>query len=74
MQSLSVDDFYAGEGSDNTGVPTKLITSNFSLKISVYNPATMFGIHVTSGPISLVYSEITIATGQVMFASTLFSS
>ncbi|KAJ0989261.1 hypothetical protein J5N97_007617 [Dioscorea zingiberensis] len=65
VKSLSVDDFYSGEGSDNTGVPTKLITSNFSLKIGVYNPATMFGIHITSGPINLMYSEITIATGQL---------
>lgn len=60
-----MDDFYAGEGSDSTGVPTKMITVNCSLKINVYNPATMFGIHVTSGPINLIYSEITIATGQV---------
>lgn len=65
VKSLSMDDFYAGEGSDSTGVPTKMVTMNCSLKINVYNPATMFGIHVTSGPINLKYSEITIATGQL---------
>lgn len=63
-----MDDFYAGEGTDTTGVPTKMVTVNCSVKISVYNTATMFGIHVTSGPIRLKFSEITIATGEVSFS------
>ena len=50
---------------DSTGVPTKMLTVNVSLKISVYNPATLFGIHVSSTPVNLVYSEIVVATGQV---------
>jgi hypothetical protein len=66
VQSLVMDDFYAGEGTDHSGVPTKLVTTNCSLHVSVYNPATMFGIHVTSGPIRLIYSEISIAVGQVL--------
>ncbi|PWZ07364.1 hypothetical protein Zm00014a_017006 [Zea mays] len=65
VKSLVMDDFYAGEGTDHSGVPTKLVTTNCSLHVSVYNPATMFGIHVTSGPIRLIYSEISIAVGQV---------
>ncbi|KAG2604405.1 hypothetical protein PVAP13_4NG060200 [Panicum virgatum] len=65
VKSLVMDDFYAGEGTDHSGVPTKLVTTNCSLHISVYNPATMFGIHVTSGPIHLIYSEISIAVGQL---------
>lgn len=65
LQSLSVNNFYVGEGSDSTGVPTKMLTMNGTLKINVYNPATLFGIHVSSTPINLVYSEIVIATGQV---------
>ncbi|XP_058192492.1 uncharacterized protein LOC131309847 [Rhododendron vialii] len=65
VKSLAVNNIYLGEGSDNTGVPTKMLTVNGSLRISVYNPATFFGIHVSSTPISLVYSEITVATGQL---------
>ncbi|XP_057474037.1 uncharacterized protein LOC130762416 [Actinidia eriantha] len=63
--SLAVNNIYVGEGSDSTGVVTKMLTVNGSLRISVYNPATFFGIHVSSSPISLVYSEITVATGQL---------
>ncbi|KAJ6415966.1 hypothetical protein OIU84_004708 [Salix udensis] len=63
--SLVVNNFYVGEGSDSSGVPTKMLTLNGSLRMSVYNPATIFGIHVSSTPINLVYSEIPIATGQL---------
>lgn len=73
FQSLAVHNFYVGEGSDSTGVPTKLLTLNSTLRLSVYNPATIFGIHVTSTPIDLIYSEIVVASGQVInYAELLF--
>ncbi|XVF74576.1 hypothetical protein PTKIN_Ptkin13bG0120900 [Pterospermum kingtungense] len=65
VKSLAVHNFYVGEGSDFSGVPTKMLTVNGSLKLSVYNPATIFGIHVSSNPINLLYSEIPVATGQL---------
>ncbi|KAK1265237.1 hypothetical protein QJS04_geneDACA022451 [Acorus gramineus] len=34
-------------------------------RISVYNPASLFGIHVSSSAVNLVFSEIALATGQV---------
>ena len=66
-----MDDFYVGEGTDHSGFPTKLVTVNCSLNIAVYDPATMFGIHVTSGPIRLLYSEISIGAGQVCLSTVL---
>ncbi|XP_024025649.1 uncharacterized protein LOC21385468 [Morus notabilis] len=65
LKSLTVHNFYFGEGSDVTGVPTKLLTLNCSVRMSVYNPASFFGIHVSSSPISLMYSEIAVAKGQL---------
>ena len=67
FQSLTVHNFYFGEGSDSTGVPTKMVTMNSSVRMTVYNRATFFGIHVSSTPINLMYSEIAVATGQVNF-------
>ena len=61
--------FYVGEGSDFTGVLTKMLTVNGTLRMSIYNPATFFGIHVHSTPINLVFSEITVATGEVTILS-----
>ncbi|XP_002514290.2 uncharacterized protein LOC8268356 [Ricinus communis] len=65
VQSLSVHNFYFGQGSDMTGVPTKMLTVNCSVNISVYNPATFFGIHVTFMPVHLMYYEIIVATGEL---------
>ncbi|XP_052180419.1 uncharacterized protein LOC127793754 [Diospyros lotus] len=65
MKSLTVHNVYVGEGSDFTGVPSRMLFINSSLRFRVYNPATFFGIHVTSAPINLKYSEITVATGQL---------
>jgi len=65
LQSLTVHNLYVGEGLDFTGVPTKMLTVNVTLRMSIYNPATFFGIHVHSTPINLVFSDITIATGEV---------
>ncbi|KAJ9190194.1 hypothetical protein P3X46_001422 [Hevea brasiliensis] len=65
VKSLLVSNFYVGEGSDFSGVPTKMLTVNGSLRMNIYNPATIFGIHVSSTPINLIYSEIPVATGQL---------
>lgn len=65
MKSLSVNNLYVGEGSDASGVPTKMLTVNATAKMNIYNPATIFGIHVSSSPVNLIYSEITVATGQL---------
>ncbi|ONI15899.1 hypothetical protein PRUPE_3G068000 [Prunus persica] len=65
VKSLEISNFYIGEGSDSSGVPTKMLTVNGSLRLSVHNSASMFGIHVSSAPIILAYSEISVATGQL---------
>lgn len=72
LQSMTVHNVYFGEGSDTTGVPTKLLTINCSLRITVHNPATFFGIHVSSSPINLMYSQIAVASGQVKLLTTNF--
>ncbi|KAM0913601.1 hypothetical protein ACQ4PT_012037 [Festuca glaucescens] len=65
VKSLTVDNLYDGEGVDHTGVPTKLVTVHCLLKIDVDNPSTMFGIHVSSSSMQLMYSQIPIANGQL---------
>ncbi|PIM97802.1 hypothetical protein CDL12_29724 [Handroanthus impetiginosus] len=65
IKSLMVHNLYFGEGSDHTGVPTKLLTVNCSASLAIYNPARFFGIHVSSPSANLIFSEITVATGQM---------
>ncbi|WOG92141.1 hypothetical protein DCAR_0311401 [Daucus carota subsp. sativus] len=52
-------------GPDFTGVPTNMLTVNGTLRLSVYNPATFFGIRVSSTPVNLIYSDVVAATGQL---------
>ncbi|KAL9232088.1 hypothetical protein vseg_007233 [Gypsophila vaccaria] len=65
LKSLAVNNLYVAEATDFSGVPTRVITINATLKIGIYNPATFFGIHVTSTPVSLLYSRIVVATGEL---------
>ncbi|XP_031285076.1 uncharacterized protein LOC116143765 [Pistacia vera] len=65
VKSLSIHNFYLGVGTDMTGVPTKMLTLNCSMKMNVYNPATFFGIHLSATPVNLMFSEITVATGEL---------
>lgn len=65
VKSLTVNSLYIGEGSDSSGVITKMLTINSSLRLGVHNPATFFGIHVSSNAVNLLYSDIVIVTGQL---------
>ncbi|KAF7813840.1 Late embryogenesis abundant protein [Senna tora] len=65
VKSLTVHNFYFGAGTDLTGVPTKMLTTNCSMKMTVYNPATFFGIRVSSKSVNLMYSDIAVATGEL---------
>ncbi|CAL0323991.1 unnamed protein product [Lupinus luteus] len=65
VKSFTLHNFYFGEGSDLTGVATKMLTVNCSIIMTVHNPATFFGIHVSSNPVNLMYSEVTVATGEL---------
>ncbi|KAL2929144.1 NDR1/HIN1-like protein 10, partial [Bienertia sinuspersici] len=64
-KDVAVNSFYFGEGSDLTGVPTKILTINCSLRMRVHNPATFFGIHVSCSTINLRYYDLIIASGQL---------
>lgn len=52
-------------GSDGTGVSTDMISMNATVKLNFRNTATFFGVHVTSTPVALSYSQLTIGFGNV---------
>ncbi|KAG8632636.1 hypothetical protein MANES_18G038901v8 [Manihot esculenta] len=65
MKSITFEQFSIQAGSDSTGVATDMITVNSTVKMIYRNTGTFFGVHVTSTPVDLSYSEITIASGNV---------
>ncbi|OMO78910.1 Late embryogenesis abundant protein, LEA-14 [Corchorus capsularis] len=65
MQSIKFEQFKIQAGSDSTGVATDMITVNSTVKMLYRNTGTFFGVHVTSTPLDLSYSQITIASGTI---------
>lgn len=63
MKSIKFERFVVQAGADGTGVATDMMSLNSTLKFNFRNTATFFGLHVTSTPIDLSYSEITIGSG-----------
>ncbi|ERN16057.1 hypothetical protein AMTRI_Chr11g152010 [Amborella trichopoda] len=66
MQSVRFRSFNVHAGSDPSGVPTKILSINGTVKLSFRNPATFFGVHVTSTPIILHYDSLKIASGDMI--------
>ncbi|XP_015884283.3 uncharacterized protein LOC107419955 [Ziziphus jujuba] len=65
LQSIKFEQFKIQAGSDFTGVATDMISMNASVKLTFRNTGTFFGVHVTSTPLDLSYSQITIASGTI---------
>ncbi|XP_021752991.1 uncharacterized protein LOC110718474 [Chenopodium quinoa] len=58
-------DYTIQAGMDGTGVPTDMLSLNSTVRISYKNPATFFGVHVTSTPFELYYYQLKVASGQM---------
>lgn len=65
MRSITFEEFQIQAGSDFSGVATDMITMNSTVKMTYRNTGTFFGVHVTSSPVDLSYSDIPIGTGTV---------
>lgn len=66
VKSIKFDQFKIQAGSDSTGVATDMISINATLKLTFRNTGTFFGVHVTPTPIDLDYSEMTVASGNMI--------
>ncbi|KAL5984109.1 hypothetical protein ACLOJK_018211 [Asimina triloba] len=62
--SIVFESFNVQAGMDGTGVPTKMLSLNSTVRIFFRNPATFFGVHVTSTPLELYYYQLQIASGN----------
>ncbi|KAK7251690.1 hypothetical protein RIF29_35105 [Crotalaria pallida] len=65
VKSIKFDHVQVQAGSDATGVTTDMISMNSTVKFTYRNTGTFFGVHVTSTPLDLTYSEIVIASGNM---------
>ncbi|GMI68822.1 companion of cellulose synthase 1 [Hibiscus trionum] len=65
MKSISFNEFGVQAGADFSGVSTEMVSMNCTVKLTYRNTATFFGVHVTSTPLDLSYSQLTVATGSI---------
>ncbi|XP_057957807.1 uncharacterized protein LOC131150808 [Malania oleifera] len=65
VKSIAFDEFNIQAGMDSTGVATDMVSMNSTVKLTFRNTATFFGVHVTSTPLDLSYSQLTLATGTI---------
>ncbi|KAF7810747.1 Late embryogenesis abundant protein [Senna tora] len=65
VKDIVFEDLNIQAGNDATGVPTDMLSLKSTVKILYRNPATFFGVHVTSTPLQLHYYQLNIASGQM---------
>ncbi|GAV81007.1 LEA_2 domain-containing protein [Cephalotus follicularis] len=65
MKSILFEEFAVQAGSDFSGVATEMVSMNCTVKLIFHNAATFFGVHVTSTPLDLFYSQLAVATGTI---------
>jgi hypothetical protein len=59
------DQFVIQAGEDFSGVATNMVSMNSTVTLTFRNTATFFGVHVTSIPLDLYYSQLIVASGTV---------
>lgn len=64
-QSIKFERFMVQAGSDATGVSTDMMSMNATVKFTFQNTAMFFGVHVSSTPVAISYSQLTIGSGDV---------
>ncbi|KAF8377553.1 hypothetical protein HHK36_030935 [Tetracentron sinense] len=65
MKSITFEQFGIQAGSDFSGVATDMVSMNSTVKLTFRNTATFFGVHVTSAPLDLSYSQLTLGSGTM---------
>ncbi|KAI3441177.1 LEA_2 domain-containing protein [Psidium guajava] len=65
VKHVVFESFNVQAGNDPSGVPTDMLTLNSTVRIMYRNPATFFGVHVTSSPLDLHYFQLKVASGHM---------
>jgi hypothetical protein len=69
LQSVVFESYHIQGGTDRTGVPTKMMSVNATVRLRFRNRGTFFSLHVTATPFLLFYGDLTVASGDVRILS-----
>lgn len=65
VKSVVIETYHIQGGTDRTGVPTKMLSVNATVRLRFRNRGTFFSLHVTSTPFLLFFDDLTVASGQM---------
>ncbi|KAL5208538.1 hypothetical protein ABZP36_032973 [Zizania latifolia] len=65
VKSVVFETYHIQGGTDRTGVPTKMMSVNATVRLRFRNRGTFFSLHVTSTPFLLFYDDLTVASGHM---------
>ncbi|CAN6239643.1 unnamed protein product [Urochloa humidicola] len=65
VKSLVFESYHIQGGTDRTGVPTKMMSVNATVRLRFRNRGTFFSLHVSATPFLLFYGDLTVASGEM---------
>lgn len=65
VKSVVFESYHIQGGTDRTGVPTKMMSVNATVRLRFRNRGTFFSLHVTATPFLLFYGDLTVASGEM---------
>ncbi|KAL6885898.1 hypothetical protein ACP4OV_010159 [Aristida adscensionis] len=67
MNSITFHKFVIQAGTDASLVPTEMSTLNATVRLTFRNTGGFFGVHVTAQPVTLYYSQLLMASGNIKY-------
>lgn len=65
VKSVVFESYHIQGGTDRTGVPTRMMSVNATVRLRFRNRGTFFGLHVTATPFHLYFDDLTVAAGNM---------
>uniref|UniRef100_A0A0A8ZYU1 Uncharacterized protein n=1 Tax=Arundo donax TaxID=35708 RepID=A0A0A8ZYU1_ARUDO len=65
VKSVVFESYHIQGGTDRTGVPTKMMSVNATVRLRFRNRGTFFSLHVTATPFLLFFDDLTVASGEM---------
>ncbi|KAL2612779.1 hypothetical protein R1flu_024471 [Riccia fluitans] len=64
VKSIEFQTFLLAEGTDQSGVPTQVLTINCTTKLVFQNPSKYFGFHVSPTQMDMTYQQLHVGEGE----------
>ncbi|KAG2572138.1 uncharacterized protein LOC120640996 [Panicum virgatum] len=67
LHSATFHRFVVQAGTDASSVPTEMASLNATVRLNFRNTGTFFGVHVSAEPVTLYYTQLQLAAGNIKY-------